>query len=402
MRAVILPVVIAGGVTAFLRISQSYVYGSTPGWEHFEDFNKLRAQFTDYQAAPFSDESRAVYERAGWTENDYDMLVSWFFENPRLYSIENFKAILSQAPHPAEEGGKQLTRLLEQLQNDPGMRLMVIGACSCFLFVSRRSGLAGITLMAVTVVIAMVGLVTVLHRLPPWFSGPLLALVPGAALVLPSPAGGTVRRPCHNNEARGVPSSAPRTGRFVTGAVRRLRMAAHVRLALQAIALGIFGWVLVGALGNWRQESAMICEARAMFLGNLVELQRRPDRIYVTWGDVFPYELILNNEDFRTVSRLRIISLGCLSQTPINNERLHELGIEDLYRAMFQDPRVQVFCHRDSVHFMRYVREHYGKRILAYVLEAKALGEYPIFNPVEGRYDLLNRLFWLQEFRERP
>jgi hypothetical protein len=296
------------------------------------------------------------------------------------------------------------------------MRLMVIGACICFLFVDRRSGLAGITLVAVTVVIAMVGLVTVLHRLPPWFSGPLLAFVPGAALALRSPVGGTARRPCHNkgmlvlpwpggseNSKSQIPSHKSHISNLKFGTGRFTTVARRALVALQAIALGIFGWVLVGALGNWRQESAMIWEARAMFLGNLVELQRRPDRIYVTWGGVFPYELILNNEDFRTVSKLRMISLGCLSQTPINNERLHELGIEDLYRSMFQDPRVQVFCHKDyGAHFMRYVHEHYGKRIQGHVLEAKPLGEYPIFRPTEGRYDLLNRLFWLQEFRERP
>src|SRR5262249_34227035 len=101
MRAFVLPLVIAGAITAGLRVSQSYFYGSTPGWEHFEQFNKLRAQFTDYQAAPFNDDSRAVYKQAGWTENDYTMLINWFFENPQLYSIEKFKEILSQTPHPA-------------------------------------------------------------------------------------------------------------------------------------------------------------------------------------------------------------------------------------------------------------------------------------------------------------
>jgi hypothetical protein len=51
---------------------------------------------------------------------------------------------------------------------------------------------------------------------------------------------------------------------------------------------------------------------------------------------------------------------------------------------------------------MRYVDEHYGKRVQGRVLEAVPLGEYPIFNPIEGRYVLVSPLFfWLQEFRER-
>jgi hypothetical protein len=395
VRMVIPPLVIAGGITGLLRVSQSYVYGSSPGWEHFEEFNKLRAQFTDYQAAPFSDENRAVYERAGWTQNDYEMLMRWFFENPQLYNIEKFKAVLSQAPRPAEVGGKQFTRLLEQVKNDPGMRLMVVGACISVLFVGWRGGLAGFGIVALTVAGAMIAVMMVLHRLPPWFSGPLLAFVPGIAVILPSPESSTVGRPCHN-DATILPSPALLNDRLLTVAAQPARM------AIQVMALGLFGWGLVSALAEWRQKSAMISQARTNFLTSVVELQRRPDRIYVAWGGVFPYELIVDNEDFRTISRLRLIALGCLSQTPINNERLRELGIDDLYHAMFVDPRVQVICHGDSgAHFMRYVHEHYGKQTRGHVLEAKPLGEYPIFDPIEGRYDLKNRVFWLQEFRER-
>src|SRR5262249_45979882 len=93
VRVVVLPLVTAGGIIGLLRISQGYIYATTPGWEHFEEFNYLRAQFTDYQASPFDDETRGIYERAGWSNNDYQMLMSWFFANPELYSIEKFRAI---------------------------------------------------------------------------------------------------------------------------------------------------------------------------------------------------------------------------------------------------------------------------------------------------------------------
>jgi hypothetical protein len=42
-----------------------------------------------------------------------------------------------------------------------------------------------------------------------------------------------------------------------------------------------------------------------------------------------------------------------------HNGRLRELGIADLYSAMFQDPRVLIFCHKNNGdHFMRYVHGH--------------------------------------------
>jgi hypothetical protein len=70
MRAVILPLVSTGAIIGGLRAGQSCVDAPTPVWEHFEDFNSLRAQFTDFQASPFDDDTGAIYERAGWSKND--------------------------------------------------------------------------------------------------------------------------------------------------------------------------------------------------------------------------------------------------------------------------------------------------------------------------------------------
>src|SRR5262249_40516546 len=139
------PLLIAGGIIGVLRVSQRYIYATTPGWEHFEEFNSLRAQFTDYQASPFDNDTREIYGRAGWTKNDYDMLVSWFFENPELYNISTFKAILSELPYRPASFEHQLYALGQRVLGGQSVQLMLLGALGAVLFVGRRGGWAGFT-----------------------------------------------------------------------------------------------------------------------------------------------------------------------------------------------------------------------------------------------------------------
>jgi hypothetical protein len=72
----------------------------------------------------------------------------------------------------------------------------------------------------------------------------------------------------------------------------------------------------------------------------LAEDKLRPgsNRIYVAWGGVFAYQLVLDDEDFATLDRLNLVALGCLMQTPVQKDRLRDLGIADLYRSVFEDP----------------------------------------------------------------
>jgi hypothetical protein len=146
----------------------------------------------------------------------------------------------------------------------------------------------------------------------------------------------------------------------------------------------------------------MVAAARRNLLNALDELRPGSDRIYLAWGGAFPYELILGDEDFATLGKLNVIAAGCLMQTPVQIERLRDLGIRDLYRAMFEDPRVFVICDPPLAdEFERYAKEHYGKRVNARILVDKPLGEYRVFNTDQARYEPFPRVLGVQKFEEQ-
>src|SRR5262249_21613650 len=190
------------------------------------------------------------------------------------------------------------------------------------------------------------------------------AFIPGVAVILPGPR--QLRRPW-----RGL------------------------RLTVQALCLTLFAGWLAGTLDEWSRASAMRTAARRNFLNTLEELRPGSDRIYVAWGGAFPYELVLGDEDFATLGRLKLVALGCLVQTPVQKDRLRDLGIADLYRSVFKDPRVFVICDAPlATEFERYAKEHYGKIVKARLLVDKPLGEYQVFNVTEGRYEGYLRTLW--------
>jgi hypothetical protein len=370
-RVVMVPLVIAVGIICLLRFSQSYLYATRPGWEHFEEFNSLRAQFTDFQASPFDDDTRAIYERAGWSKNDYQMLMSWFFANPDLYSIEKFKAILSVLPYRPESFKHQLYALGQRALGGQSLQLMLVGALAAVFFVGSRGGLAGIAIVFITAGGAIVLVLLILRRMPPQVYGPIMAFVPAIAMILPGPR--RLRRPW-----RGL------------------------RLTVQALFLALAACLLVDTLDEWSRTSAMVAAARRNFFNAFYELRPGSDRIYVSWGAAFPYELVLDDEDFATLGKLNLVAAGCLMQTPAQIQRLRDLGIANLYRSVFEDPRVFVICDVPlASQFELYVKEHYSKTVKSRLLVEKPLGEYRAFNITEARYEPLPRVLWVRQFEER-
>jgi hypothetical protein len=86
----------------------------------------------------------------------------------------------------------------------------------------------------------------------------------------------------------------------------------------------------------------------------------------------------------------------------VQKDRLRDLGIADLYRSIFEDPRVFVICDRSlTILFERYAKEHYGKRVKSRLVLEKPLGQYRVFNMAEARYEPLLRVLCVQKFEEQ-
>jgi hypothetical protein len=96
----------------------------------------------------------------------------------------------------------------------------------------------------------------------------------------------------------------------------------------------------------------------------LARLHHRSDQLYVVWGGLFPFELLLTDADFEELKDFNMLPLGFLTQSPVFEARMRQFGIDDVYRAIFENPKVYLIASdRLNKFFIEYVREHYGKEI---------------------------------------
>ena len=71
-------------------------YNRDPRWRDFYEYNKLRVKFNDEAWVRYSPETAYLFQEVNWSENDFDMLSAWFFENERRYRKEALRHVLEK------------------------------------------------------------------------------------------------------------------------------------------------------------------------------------------------------------------------------------------------------------------------------------------------------------------
>jgi hypothetical protein len=336
-RVAAMPFLVAGAVVQAAYWYNVHAYARSPGWEHFYEFNILRAQFTDYGRAAYCAATKPAYDQIGWSENDDEMLRHWFFANRRLYSLENFRKLLDAFPaadaHSAFWMGLDL---LQEVADNLSLKMLVAAAVFPLLFTARRQGgQAALRASLVGAFVVCAIMLLYVRRFPPSVYGPVLAFAPCLSLALPS------------NRFRW-----DRPGRPLVW--------------LQLGWLALLTILTADSLSQLKRESERALVMHSRLLAALAELAPRPDQLYVVWGGLFPYELLLTESDIQAMHDFKLLGSGFCTQSPIEDARLKEFQIDDIYRALLERDNVfMISSEYLNKYFIKYVREHYGKRIHA-------------------------------------
>jgi hypothetical protein len=332
LRRAALPGAAAVLAVALNAYNRDY-YARSTGWETFYAYNALRANFTDYMRYVYTNESGPAFQAAGWQQVDVDMMRNWFFADPDRYSLGKLQEIVATAPvMPPLPAGVALYAVAINLPRFPDLiELLVAAACPPLL---AGGGWRRFALPAVLVVVSVgltVGLV-VFYWLPVrvafcLFSGALVA----SAM---SPSG--------------------RNGAGPSDPAARLARAAGLLLAA-ALAL----WSLKGI----SDKQAEAERHHAAMRQALQTIQPRADQLYVLWRDWFQLEKLVDPfGDTRDLRDFRCVWLSGMLRTPITQRRLHEFGIDDLYRAIYERPDgIRVVAMYNLMQMYRfYVHWHFG------------------------------------------
>jgi hypothetical protein len=370
-QAVFIPPALAAVVVLAGQLFDAYAYRFTPGWADYHEFNDLRARFTDYHRAHYDESTKDVFDRVGWSENDYEMLHRWFFLNEQLYNADKFRTILASMP-PARSQSNSLLglKLFIDLAFSPPLRVMVIGALVPFAFISRNGwGRLHLLLAWAALVGAIALVIFFLDRVTPWVYTPLLAFPAALALVLSG--------------------EAISSRRFLAYGIRA----------------AVFVVLAVYVADSYRQlsrESVKVTAMAQKLESEVAKLKPRPDQLYVVWGGIFPLELILSGRDLDDWRDFKMLGTGFTTHSPINAARLREFNITNLYDALLKRPDVFLITHYDNKDaFLLYVWEHYGKRYVAVPVLDNVLGSWRGYDGSIGKLTSTLRGFTVYRFKER-
>jgi hypothetical protein len=331
-----------GLILVLLDSAHSRKYQQDPAWKRFSVLNPVKSEFLDYRHIPYTDASQPYFQEVGWSENDYQCLLSWWYIDPYVYSPEKMHAIAVHFPLTARSSTDISTALRSLARHclAEGTTWVVVPLCMAVALLGLWSLPARLVLLAtfggagLTLV-----LLAVFLKLPPYICQAILITPGWVALWLSD-----------NRQELGPASSwrfvRPLGGGLLVGVVLLV-------LLLRAdtpLAKAITGSrITVQNNGDLRTA--------------LLRLNPTPTQTFVAWGDAFPYEAILPLEPHGYLRNLRVVAVAAGNQSPVQQRMFETQGITDLHRALFE--RKDVFLSLRSndaqgVLLIRYLAEHYG------------------------------------------
>jgi hypothetical protein len=82
-------------ILALFNVVNQYEY-SKPGWRDFNETNRLRAEFTDFNLGSYYKDYPETLKNTGYTENDLALFKNWFFIDPSVFAPERIVKLIHE------------------------------------------------------------------------------------------------------------------------------------------------------------------------------------------------------------------------------------------------------------------------------------------------------------------
>jgi hypothetical protein len=318
----------------------SYVYAQSFAWERFHRLNPLKSEFLDYGHIPYNAESQLYFREMGWSENDYQCFLNWWYVDPILYSPEKLQAIATHFSASARSSAdihSALLVLATNVQTD-GMTWVVVPLCCGIAMLGLRR-LSSVLILLATVVGVGVTLIVlaVFLKLPVYLLHATLTAPCWFALWL-------------SEESQITDVS--------------LRQPLLLRVGGMLLISGVLLILLHdnSLLMKTIEQSRKIEQNNSALRHAMNRLAPRISDTFVAWGGNFPYEMILPLERHDYLRNFRMIAVAALNQSPVQQRMLDDQGIKDLPRVLFERDNVFLSLNvkKRGTLLTRYLAEHYG------------------------------------------
>jgi hypothetical protein len=324
-------------MSALLQWGQQVYYKHSSGWEQFYPYNNVRADFIDRRKIVWNKSTEPFFRQIGWSQNDLAMLVSWFYLDPRVYSLQNLLFI------------SQHTSL--SLRREVNWGKLLLDLRGFFL------SYAGIATLALSLLVLLKGV-----GITRWFSFLALLLYSGVFFGI-------------NMIERHLPYHVWLVMLFALYTMQLTlwcqtseeepllrsvneRLSSGIPLVLVAVSYAI---CCGGQIQAVSELSATQRYLQKSFRDDMARLQPRVNQLFVIWGGSFPYEEYqLPTQAAPVIANMQILGLGVGNHEPFVQNRLKSFGIDNLYEAFYTRDDVFLICNEQRKKLLRqYIWEHY-------------------------------------------
>jgi hypothetical protein len=353
LRAAI-PCAVAATIAAALVVAavvyDNRVYENDPTWHGYRSLNQLRGQFHDGSWTFYGPETAAIFEHAGWSENDHAMIARWFSDDPALYSESKLSSIAGAYPWKSERDMPELWwHAFRDIARNRSVLAALLALPCILVFIHRGTQARIATLSSLAAALALIALVIWIKKVPPervYF--PLLSFPLAVAMLsFAWPSG----------------NAASAAGYFSLGgkvkkwnwlgwrSLPRLHQIAAI-MCLVAIVMGIDRQI---------GQSVVVRRDRVALNRFLNEMAHDGPKLCVCWEAALPFERHSPLDNLNVWSHIPLLSLTWIQCTPWHEEMKQRFGITNLARALAERKDIVLVAtptHRSL--FTTFAKEHFG------------------------------------------
>ncbi len=303
-------------------------------------FNQYRGQFLDYKrlerANPETQQN--ALNTGGWTINDYNMLMSWFFMDNKIYNTATLKSILEELPDSERKLKLTNVRAYYFLFDFYTSTQILISLAVCFLFLPFCQFSTSLLVLAqLFITTVCIILINYFLKYPPErVSDPIYAYLSLLPLFF-------------------ITKSSPQI-RYIVLSSRYILYFLYLSMTI----LIIDRFLYMKELSNWASQNNHFLRE------SIHQLQPNKQKLYVVWGAAFPYEAISPFENLAYLENLNLFGLGSNQQSQVNTNRLMKFEIKDIYMDLATKENIFLIIYKHDTNFKLYqlfMQEHYQKEV---------------------------------------
>jgi hypothetical protein len=353
---------IAAGMVFFAERYHQDCY-SDPNWQAFYQYNPLRIKFNDELWVKYTRESKHVFDQVGWSKNDYEMIINWYFDDP-AFDKENLSSILSSYPWMFDRNlGRTLFLSLQDIWRQRTVRAICFLLPAMLMFLDWRKRRYWPWAVAAVSALGLLLAVVVFRKAPPErVFMPVLAF-PWLVLL-------HSLTPCRRA------SEAHR--RSLTRVFQSTLTAWQVRnwswrkpgwrqqLALRTISLLLvtgFSVNITKQIRIGKAHTKDVLEYEKM-LTDFRPAEDQPQRLVLTFGGDFPFEHQSALFGGNNYSGLHFYCIGWPQRTPFAERMKQHYNIKSVGQALAEKHDMLVIVNSGAYgRIMQYLADHFSSAL---------------------------------------